>query len=611
MTGTMRLLMLATAVTLLTTAPAHAKKTPPYPTNVCVAAKQDAAGAYCARALRAWARSQKGGRTADADRTAALQKARAHLAGDWQSAESKSSRAGVDCADTTDSATQLASLVDSAVGAIVAGADAGLDLDRKGDRSCAYRLLTGAAKTCARLLAAESELVGTPLEDPKRTRHDARTSRIDGSFAKSVDKTRAHGCPATTTGSGLAGLVGDAAGDIVQATTLSPNVPADSFVTISPTGTVHYLGRDLQAQCMNGSPYHFFAKRGSVNKLLVYYQGGGACWDQTTCSLPTCDTSVDPSNPSDNPGLASSGFYDLSDPRNPFRDWNIVFVAYCSCDVHFGDAAQNYPLHVEHRGYENSRIVEKWAREHFVNPDQVFVTGSSAGAYGAWFNAPLHETVWPAAQFQVLADAGNGVITDEFLHNEFGHWNFTANIPPNIPGVVESITNGTGIVGYTEAITKFFPDTRWAHYATAYDGGSGGQTGFYNLMLTNSLVGAVNWWGGSCAFDAKMLEQVHETASAVPSNYRYYVGTGSRHTMWYAPKVYTDTTGGVPTLVDWVNGMLAGTSAWTNVECTDCGKLLPGDPRPPTIPTPPFFQDADGVRVHCGAGSPSGAFVAE
>jgi hypothetical protein len=56
------------------------------------------------------------------------------------------------------------------------------------------------------------------------------------------------------------------------------------------------------------------------------------------------------------------------------------FVSYCSCDVHFGDAAQEYPPHVEHRGYQNSRIVEKWAREHFVNPEQIFVTGSSAGA---------------------------------------------------------------------------------------------------------------------------------------------------------------------------------------------------------------------------------------
>ena len=607
---TIRGALLATAVALLAVPPADAKKAPPYPTNVCVAAKQEGAAAYCARTLRAWARWQRGGRTADADRDAALQKARLSLSDAWQAAETRSSSAGVDCADTTAAAPAVASLLDSAVGAIVAGVDAGLDFDRKADRGCAYRLLTGAARTCARLLAAESELVRAPAEDPERLRHDARTARIARSFAAAVDRVRGASCPTGTTGAALTGLLGDAADGVVRATTISPDVRADGFDTISPTGTVRYLGRDLQARCMDGSPYHFFAKRGTVNKLLVYYQGGGACWDQLTCSVPTCDTSVNPSSPSDNPGLAPVGFFDLHDARNPFRDWNIVFVAYCSCDIHFGDAAQDYPLHVEHRGYENSRIAEKWAREHFVNPDQVFVTGSSAGAYGAWFNAPLHESVWPAARFQVLADAGNGVITDEFLQNEFGHWDFQKNIPSDIPGVLESLNNGTGIVGYTEAVTAHFPDTRWSHYATAYDGGSGGQTGFYNLMLTNSLLGAINWWEGSCAFDAKMREQVHETAAAVPSNYRYYIGTGSRHTMWYAPKVYTDTTGGVPTLVDWVNGMLAGSPAWSNVECTDCGRLLPGDPQPPTLPTPPFEQDADAVRVVCPAASPSGAFVA-
>jgi hypothetical protein len=94
----------------------------------------------------------------------------------------------------------------------------------------------------------------------------------------------------------------------------------------------------------------------------------------------------------------------------------------------------------------------------------------------------------------------------------------------------------------------------------------------------------------------------------VPSNYRYYIGTGSRHTMWYFPKVYNDTTGGVPLLVDWINAMLTGGPGWTNVEAANEGLLLPGDPRPGTLPTPPFFQVGPDVKVICG-GSPSGAFV--
>ncbi len=138
----------------------------------------------------------------------------------------------------------------------------------------------------------------------------------------------------------------------------------------------------------------------------------------------------------------------------------------------------------------------------------------------------------------------------------------------------------------------------------------GGQTGFYNIMLHgNNPTAALTWWNGSCQFNSVMEQQAMDTYAAITpltNNYRYYVGTGSMHTMWGSNKVYTDTTGGVPLLVDWVNAMLAGTPAWTNVQCTDCGLLLPGDPRPPMIPTPPFVNRGSDVVVDC---SPSGAFL--
>ena len=382
---------------------------------------------------------------------------------------------------------------------------------------------------------------------------------------------------------------------------VDPPLPPDpEFRTISPVGPIEYEGKQLVPQCMNGSPYHFFVKRGSVNKLLVYYQGGGACWNQLTCSVPACDPIVEP-NGSDNPNNARRGFADLTHPANPFRDWHIVFVPYCSCDIHFGDAARNYPLHVEHRGYDNARVAEKYAREHFPDPEEVFVTGTSAGAYGAFFHAPLLQQTYPGAQFYVLADAGNGVITQDFLAAYFPNWNFAANFPEDIPELLDVLENGEGIPGYTRVVAHHFPQARWAHYTTAYDGGSGGQTGFYNIMLNNNNpIGALSWWNASCAFNEQMRLQAIQTAAENPSNYRYYIGTGSRHGIWGNDKVYTDTTGGVPPLVDWITAMMGGTAAWTNVECTDCGVTLPGDPAP-SPPEPPFERVGSSVVITCPA----------
>lgn len=376
-----------------------------------------------------------------------------------------------------------------------------------------------------------------------------------------------------------------------------PLVPDAEFQTISPVGPIEYEGRTLQPQCMDGSPYHFFVKRGSVNKVLMYYQGGGACWDQDTCSVPTCDANVNP-NGGDNPNNVRTGFGDRDNPQNPFRDWSIVFVSYCSCDIHFGDAAQDYPRHVEHRGFDNAQVALKWARENLPYPEEVFVTGSSAGAYGAFFHGPLLIRAWPKARFSVLADAGNGVITQDFLDGSFPNWGFAANLPDDIPGLKDVLTDGSGIPGYTKLIAAEFPKAHWAHYSTAYDGGSGGQTGFYNLMLQKSLLGAVNWWEGSCAFNRQMTYQARETSAAIPTNYRYYIGTGSRHTMFGSNKVYDDTTGGVPTIVDWVNAMREGSADWKNVECEDCGLLLSGDVRPNPL-RPPFAPRGDEVVITC------------
>ena len=109
---------------------------------------------------------------------------------------------------------------------------------------------------------------------------------------------------------------------------------------------------------------------------------------------------------------------------------------------------------------------------------------------------------------------------------------------------------------------------------------------------------ALAWWRGSCSLNGVMVDQATETFARAPENYRYYIGAGSRHTMYGNDKVYSDQSGGESqTIVDWVSDMIAydparsSANEWQNVECSDCGLVLPGDPRPPAIPPAPFFPD--------------------
>jgi hypothetical protein len=579
-----------------------------YPTNACVSVKMGAAANYCRSALNAWSAWEI--RQDDTRRDTALSNAAEKLGNRWQRAEAVTTNKGVDCAETTLSSSALQSMVDTAVTDVVNSINAGLDLGNPANASCGRQLLTAAAAKCAGLLKAEARYIIRLNASTAGAVRDAAKTKAARAFAYRWFTATARSCPTTATESAIEGKVDVLDDQVVMDTTVSPNVDDTQFTTITPANPTAYLRREYTPQCMNGSPYSFFVKRGSVNRLVMYYQGGGACWNQNTCSIPLCDTTVDPSG-GDNPNDSANhyGFGDLSNPLNPFKDWNIVFVAYCSCDIHYGDAVQDYadanatrPIHVVHHGFHNAKVAEKWAREHFVNPEMVFVIGSSAGAYGAFFNAPLLKKVWPASQFRVLADAGNGVITKDFLANEFSHWNFTANLPPYIPGVVESITSGSGLVAYTEAVASYFPDTLWAHYATAFDGGTGGQTGFYNVMLNPTYVLEwFSWWDASCAFNTHMVDQATTTAADVAlenDNYRYYIGSGSQHTMWGSNKVYTDTTGGVPLIVDWIDAMLTGSPDWVNVEADPSNVLLPGDPQPSPLRSP-FQQSGSDVVVNC------------
>lgn len=579
-----------------------------YPGNKCAADKLKSASSKCKAAFGAWAKFAGGGGTDTATRDTALGKATTKMGDAWTKAEGKAAAKEVDCVDMTLATGDMQTLIDNAVAAVYADVTGGLNLGNKDDAKCASSLLKAAGSACAAYLKNEAGYI-QKLAAGKGKR-DAGNDKAETKLSDAVNKQLTAGCPTTATLMSVEEGVDSIASDVIENVIVSPNVDDSQFTTISPLENPgqSYEGNQLHPICSFGTPYHYFVKRGSVNKLVMYYQGGGACWDYNTCVfIGTFDKDVNPAG-SDNPNNTTTGFGDLTNPNNPFKDWNIVFVSYCTGDIHFGDSLPSYGgTPTRHKGWHNARTAEKWAREHFVAPEEIFVTGSSAGAYGAFFNAPLHHAVWPDSKFTVLGDAGNGIITASFLQNEFNQWNFTAHLPPYIPGVAEAITDGTGIPAYTKAVADYFPNTAWGHYTSSYDGGTGGQTGFYNVMLNLHPLVLANWpswWNASCAWNSVMVQQAQDTATltAGTDNYRYYIGTGSRHTMYGSNKVYTDTTGGVPTIVDWVNAMMARSPSWTNVQCSPasaCGTLLSGDPQPGTLPTPPFSQVGPDVVITC------------
>jgi hypothetical protein len=125
-------------------------------------------------------------------------------------------------------------------------------------------------------------------------------------------------------------------------------------------------------------------------------------------------------------------------------------------------------------------------------------------------------------------------------------------------------------------MSRQFPNVHFGQYVTAHDGGTGGLGGFYHVMVNhpyqddpedvNELDKEPNpgdviatwprWWDSTCAYNAiaeSQMASIEATTSAENDNYRYYLGSGSRHTMFGSNKVYDSTLGGVDTIVDFIN----------------------------------------------------------
>ncbi len=576
------LLLLAAAMLLLSSTGRAVADT--YPTNTCVARKLVASGDACEDVLEAMTRHGH-----------SLARAATH-AGDrltrvWDSAEKASAKKGVDCTEVSGTSAETLRLLDSAGGAFVSQLYA-----RTRSRKCATHVLHTAGNACEDALRAEADLVADPNDDPRRGHlKDARRRVRKRLLNKLTDDHCFRSADAAAVADALDGLVDR----LVLNAADAPHVPA-GWTMYSPDADVHYNGQILHPICSRGTPYSFWAHRGTVNKLVVYYQGGGACFSNLTCSKAV-GAFKDSAGPGDDPNQYAEGIARLSNPNNPFRNWNSVFVSYCTGDVHWGDATITYPgatpVTINHRGAVNARVVEKWAREHFVNPDEVFVSGSSAGAYGAIAGAAfLLENVYRASRFNVVGDAGNGVVTQEFVSTQLLGWGIEKNLPRWIAALDVTDLTKLNISDFWAAVANFYPRHKFGQYTSAYDGGNGSQTFFYNVMVQgNDLARWLQWWLSSCDWHAKMRAVVQDTAARA-GNFRYYIGAGSRHTIWGSDKIYTETKGGVTPFIQWVQQMRTDDKAWANQECTDCS-LNPGDPRPNPL-VPPF---GPGGAVTCPA----------
>ena len=163
-----------------------------------------------------------------------------------------------------------------------------------------------------------------------------------------------------------------------------------------------------------GNGYHAFFKKGSENKVMIYFAGGGVSVNEETARDDTYNTHMVWPDLLANITMNMGGI--ASDVENgPFTNWTMILFPYATGDFHSGTGEFRYidtdgkEKILYHNGYINytaamKQILEKAGIE---NPDTVLVTGYSAGGFAAALLADdVFTNYFPnAANKNVLVDA--------------------------------------------------------------------------------------------------------------------------------------------------------------------------------------------------------------
>jgi hypothetical protein len=247
---------------------------------------------------------------------------------------------------------------------------------------------------------------------------------------------------------------------------------------------------------------------------------------------------------------------------------------------------------IKHRGFVNFQVVLKWITDNFKKPKNIFVTGVSAGSYGAYAEFPFIKEAFPKSRVSVLGDAGIGVsaITPE----QYRNWNIQS--PDWIPGLEDHTE--FNMADRIKIYAEYYPKSKLAQCTNAWDET---QTWFYNIQLTDENDSSYlnqPWRWEELPSDEiwydwhdQMSEFVYDTAAASP-NYRYYIAAGIDHTILMSPRVYTEKSAGTP-FIKWLKDMVKkklntkhpdkgrgkklntkhpdkGQGKWKNLECEEC-----------------------------------------
>ena len=296
--------------------------------------------------------------------------------------------------------------------------------------------------------------------------------------------------------------------------------------------------------CIAGTEYSVFTKRKNPRKLLIFTQGGGACWqDFYNCNVVVDD--VDQLPPPPPVGLWSDNGLDtpFGNIANPFADYSIVYMPYCDGSVFTGDNDVFDPAFGEaikvpqavvryHRGLRNLSAGMDVAKDMFPRARRIALAGSSAGGVGTATWAPFLARMlfgnW--RDLSVFNDAGPNAINlldVPAILARGADWRSAQFFPASCTECAFD-AQGTKIVEWRLANDRTI---RESFYST-----DGDATDRFFLKIPTQQM-----------YRDLILDVHGEINAAYPFRYKRFIQSGSdTHTALQTPLLYVGTAAGIP-----------------------------------------------------------------
>jgi hypothetical protein len=347
-------------------------------------------------------------------------------------------------------------------------------------------------------------------------------------------------------------------------------------------------------KCASGAQAGMGYAPGASDEVVLFFQGGGACWNTGTCHPsvyqwgPVCNygmdsvclfndqggtrplaAHVDEANPfpADGGGafpgeiaVVKRSLLFTRRAENPLRAASYTYVPYCTGDLHAGAATRTYAMKAglfdpvtttthHFAGAANTDAVLAYLRSQHPAVRVLWLVGVSGGGYGATLNFEKVRAAFPEATVHLLADSAPMVPSIHFEAMR-AEWNlpFDGGFPAVISEQLDTApaASRVGLLAFTEdaVLTRFF----------------------FAAGNSNS------WLNPPYAAYTAALAQL-QTRYQQSSRARYFVLPGQAHVMLGEYPVVSPDGGltaavsspdGSTNLKIWVDAWATGASPWDN-----------------------------------------------